>query len=207
MSRNIRKLVKEGYEKGDYAVRFRVSSQLNAMEKRFMDRMTALIPAAAKILDLGCGTGIPFAKYLSGEGFRITGIDFASNHIASAKKNVPKATFIESDFSKLDFGVERFDAIIAMYSVFHIPRGEQNTLFRKMHNLLQRGGVVLMTLGTSSTEEKSENWSGASMAWSSFDTTAYEAMITQAGFEIIESEYEGQPGEEEYHWWVLAKRK
>jgi 2-polyprenyl-3-methyl-5-hydroxy-6-metoxy-1,4-benzoquinol methylase len=207
MSRNIRKLVKEGYEKGDYAVRFRSSSQLNALEKRFIDRMTALIPAAAKILDLGCGTGIPFAKYLAGKGFRITGIDFASKHIAAARMNVSEATFIENDFSKLDFGSERFHAIIAMYSIFHIPRGEQNTLFSKMHNLLQRGGVVLMTLGTSSTEEQSENWAGASMAWSSFDTAAYEAMIAMAGFEIIESEYEGQPGEEEYHWWVLAKRK
>lgn len=207
MTNDIRKVVKEGYEKGDYAGHFRTSSQPNEVEKKFLDRLAALLPKAAKILDLGCGIGIPFDKYLANKGFKITGIDFASNHIAAAKKNVPSAIFIEGDFSKTDFGGERFHAIITMYSVFHIPREEQQSLFNKMRNLLEGGGVILMTLGTSNTDGLEENWAGAPMAWSNFDPATYKAMIAQAGFEITESEYEGQPGDDEYHWWVLAKKK
>lgn len=207
MTQDIRKIVKEGYEKGDYAGHFRTSSQPNAIEKKFLDRLAAFVPKAAKILDLGCGIGIPFDKYLADKGFKITGIDVANKHIEQARKNVPNANFIEGDFSKTNFGGERFHAIIALYSVFHIPREEQQNLFNKMHNLLESGGVILMTLGTSGGESIEKDWTGAPMAWSNYDPATYKAMIAQAGFEITESEYEGQPGDDEYHWWVLAKKK
>lgn len=207
MIKDIRKIVKEGYEKGDYAGHFRTRPQPNAMEKKFLNRLVALIPKAAKILDLGCGIGIPFDKYFADKGFQVIGIDVAHKHVEQAKKNVPSAAFIEGDFSKTDFGGERFHAIIAMYSVFHIPREEQQSLFNKMHDLLEGGGVILMTLGTSNTDGLEENWTGAPMAWSNYDPATYKVMIAKAGFEIAESKYEGQPGDDEYHWWVLAKKK
>ena len=207
MTSDIRKIVKEGYEQGDYAGYFRKSSIPNEMEKRYLDRLANSLPKGAKILDLGCGTGIPFDKYLVDLGFEITGVDFASNHISAARKNVPSAMYIESDFSKLDFGTQKFDAIIAFYSIFHIPRGEQQELFNKMSSLLVDGGLILVTLATSDSEDVEENWTGARMAWSQYDPNKYKAMLVQAVFEITESEYEGQPGDEEYHWWVLAKKK
>ncbi|MFC1655505.1 class I SAM-dependent methyltransferase [Patescibacteria group bacterium] len=207
MTNDIRKIVKEGYEQGDYAGHFRVSSDPNEMEKKYLNRLAVLLPKAAKVLDLGCGIGIPFDKYLVEKGFEVTGIDFASNHIVEAKKNVPDATFIEGDFSKTDFGGKRFHAIIAFYSIFHIPREEHQALFDKMHNLLENNGVILVTLGTSSEVSIEKDFVGAPMAWSNYEPEKYKAMIAQAGFEITESEYEGQPGDNEYHWWVLAKKK
>jgi len=207
MTNDIRKLVKEGYEQGDYTGHYRSSSDPNEMEKKYLDRLASLLPKAAKILDLGCGIGLPFDKYLAEKGFQVTGIDFASNHIAAAQKNVPDATFIEGDFSKTDFGGKRFHAIIAFYSIFHIPREEQQGLINKMNNLLEDGGFILVTLGTSDGDGIEEDWAGSTMAWSNYEPAKYKAMIAQAGFEITESEYEGQPGDDEYHWWVLAKKK
>jgi ubiquinone/menaquinone biosynthesis C-methylase UbiE len=204
---DIRKIVKEGYEKGDYVGHFRTSNQPNEMEKKLLDRLANSLSKDAKILDLGCGTGIPFDKYLVELGFKLTGVDFASNHIISARKNVPNATFIKSDFSKLDFGIQKFDAIIAFYSIFHIPREEQQELFKKMNSLLVDGGLILVTLATSDSEDINENWTGAPMAWSQYSPTKYKVMLTQAGFIIAHDEYEGQPSDAEYHWWVLARKK
>ncbi|GAI68411.1 unnamed protein product [marine sediment metagenome] len=204
---DIRKIVKKGYEQGDYTGHFRISSDPNQMEKQYLDRLATLLPKTAKILDLGCGIGIPFDKYLVEKGFKITGVDIASKHIKAAKRNVPEATFIEGDFSATNFGDKRFHAIIAFYSIFHIPREEQQDLFNKMNSLLNDGGFILITLGTSGGEGIEENWAGSTMAWSNYEPTKYKTMITQAGFEITESEYEGQPGDDEYHWWVLAKKK
>jgi len=45
------------------------------------------------------------------------------------------------------------------------------------------------------------------MAWSNYEPSRYRTMIAQANFEIIESEYESQPGDKEYHWWVIVKKK
>jgi len=208
MTTDIRSLVKEGYETGDYAGHFRTNSQPNAMEKKYLDRLGSLLPQAAKILDLGCGIGIPFDKYLVENGFQVTGIDFAANHLQAAKKNVPTATFIEGDFSKIDFGGDHFQAIIAFYSIFHLPREEQPDLFRKMAGLLTDGGLILVTLGTSPGDGVEENWAGSKiMAWSNYDPATYKTILARAGFEIMASEYEGHPGDQEYHWWVLAKKK
>ena len=207
MIKGIRKIVKEGYEKGDYVSHFRTNSQPNKMEKKFLDRIANLIPRAAEILDFGCGIGIPFDKYLADKGFKITGIDIARKHLEQAKKNVSDAKFIKGDFSKTDFGGKRFHAIIALYSIFHIPREEQQDLFQKMYELLENNGVILMTLGTSESDNVEKDWCGAPMAWSNYEPSKYRTMITQANFKIIESKYEGQPGDKEYHWWVIAKKK
>ena len=207
MTKDIRKIVKEGYEKGDYASHFRTNWRPNKIEKKFLDRLAGLVPKAAKILDFGCGIGIPFDKYLAGKGFKIAGIDITCKHLKQAKKNVPDAKFIEGDFSKMHFDNKRFHAIIALYSVFHIPRKEQQDLFKKIHDLLEDDGVVLMTLGVGGSDSVEEDWCGAPMAWSNYEPSRYRTMITQANLEIIDSEYEGQPGDDEYHWWVLAKKE
>lgn len=205
--KDIRKIVKEGYEKGGYAGHFRTSSKPNKMEKKFLDRLAGFVPEGAKILDLGCGIGIPFDKYLVDKGLKVTGIDVVHKHIEQAKKNIPNATFIEGDFSKMDFGGEHFYAIIAFYSIFHIPREEQQDLFKKMYDLLKDEGVVLMTLATGESDSVEKDWCGAPMAWSSYGPPRYKAMIAQANFKIVESEYEGQPGDKEHHWWVIIKKK
>ena len=67
---------------------------------------------------------------------------------------------------------------------------------------------MLVTLGTSdSGYGEDENWFGSSkMAWSSFSPETYEHMIQGTGFTMVESGYEANPGDDEYHFWVLASK-
>jgi len=44
-------------------------------EKVWLDRMLALLPDQANVLDLGCGSGKPLATYLIEQGCAITGVD------------------------------------------------------------------------------------------------------------------------------------
>lgn len=206
MTKDIRRIVKEGYEKGDYEGYFRTCLQPNDIEKKFLELLVGLIPNSGKILDFGCGIGIPCDKYLADKGFSIIGVDIAEKHIKAARMNVPNATFIQGDFSTMNFNNEKFDAIIATYSVFHIPRHEQPALFQKMNDLLEPGGFALMSLGTEEDEGYEENWCGAPMAWSNYDPPKYKTIIEKAGFVIVESDYEGQHGDPEYHWWVIIKK-
>lgn len=204
---DIRKIVKEGYEKGDYAYFFRTNRIVDAREKKLLDKLAKALPKAGKILDLGCGTGIPFDKYLVDLGFKMTGVDFASKHIVEARKNVLNATFIESDFSKMNLGDQKFDAVIAFYSIFHIPREEQQALFDKINSLLVDDGLILMTLPAMESEDIDENWVGAKMAWSQYGPDKYKKMLAKSGIKILHDEFEGTPEDKEYHWWVLAKKE
>ena len=45
------------------------------IEKPWLDRFRALLPPAAPILDIGCGSAEPMAGYLIGLGHPVTGVD------------------------------------------------------------------------------------------------------------------------------------
>jgi SAM-dependent methyltransferase len=207
MHKDIRKIVKHGYEQGDYPGVFRRDSPPSEMERQFLDRLLSLCPVVPRILDFGCGTGLPVDKYLADHGADITGVDVSPKHLALARANVPSANYVEGDFSQLALTEESFDAVASFYAIFHIPRSEHGDLFAKIARLLKEGGIFLATLGTSDSEYGEEaNWTDAPMAWSTYDPETYKRLLGEAGFEILESSFEGKPGDDEYHFWVLAKK-
>lgn len=208
MERDMRKIVEQGYDKNDYIEKFRVSTVPNEMELYFLEKLVRQVGANAKVLDLGCGTGLPLDKFLADNNIEVTGIDISQKHIDLSKRNVSGAKFIKGDFSKFDFGDEKFDGIISFYAIFHIPREEHKGLFIKMNRLLEKDGIILITLGASESEYGEErDWCGAPMAWSSHEPQIYKQMLSEAGFNILEEKFEGQFGDVEFHYWVLAQKK
>lgn len=207
MKNEMRKIVETGYDHGDYVAAFRREQTPNAVEKHFLDRLFQLSAQSPRILDLGSGTGIPIDKYLVEKGAEVTGIDISQKHVIQARKNVPQARFILGDFSRIDLAEASFDAVVSIYAIFHIPREEQGALFRKAHGLLKAPGVFLATLGTSDSDyAEQEDWAGAPMAWSTYEPDAYAGLITESGFSIVETRLEGKPGDDEYHFWMLAQK-
>jgi cyclopropane fatty-acyl-phospholipid synthase-like methyltransferase len=208
MTIDMRKLVEEGYEKGNYVSEFRTDLEPDVKVLPFLKDFIELLPEKAKILDLGCGTGIPFDRYLVEKGFEVTGVDFSQKHIELAKRNVPEARFIKGDFSDIDFGEESFHAIVSFYAIFHIPRDEHKALFVRMSKHLKKEGIILVTLGTSGSEYgEDKDWLGAPMAWSSYHPDKAKEIISKSGFRILKTFFEGDPGDDEYHFWVLAMKE
>ncbi|MEI6731415.1 MAG: class I SAM-dependent methyltransferase [archaeon] len=206
MKKSMRKLVEEGYDKGDYSGAFRATEKMGKLEKIYLSRLIKLVKKGSSILDFGCGTGIPFDKYLTKKGFKVTGVDISKKHLSLARKNVPKARFIKSDFSKVKFK-EKFEAIISFYAIFHIPRAEHRSLFRKMYRLLEKDGIILVNLGASGEKYSEEkDWVGAKMAWSQYKPKVYKKILVDLGFKIIKADFEGKPGDAEYHFWILASK-
>ena len=66
-------------------VESRASSSL--FEKPWLDRFRALLPPAAPILDVGCGSAEPMAGYLIGLGHPVVGVRFIPGH----DRRLPKA--------------------------------------------------------------------------------------------------------------------
>jgi methylase of polypeptide subunit release factors len=50
---------------------------------------TELIPENGKILDLGCGTGVPYAFFLGKKDFDVLGVDLSPEMVKVASRNVP----------------------------------------------------------------------------------------------------------------------
>jgi len=203
----MRRIVKQGYEQGDYSAAFQRYGPPSEMERHYLDRLLVLGPRAPKILDLGCGTGLPVDKYLADRGAQLMGIDISPKHVALAKGNLPAASYREGDILHAVLPEGAFDGIVSVYAIFHIPRSEHETLFTRINRLLRPNGLFLATLGTSDSAYGEEaNWAGARMAWSSYDAETYRRLLAAAGFNVIESAFEGQAGEVEHHFWVLARK-
>ena len=210
MNKNMRELVKEGYEKSHYdASTFRKDGKLAKIEHHFLSKLVRLLPEGEKVLDLGCGPAAPIDAYLVNKGFDVTGVDFCQRLLALARKDVPQGEFVEGDFCKVEFDEESFDAAISLYAIFHIPRKEHEDLFLRMRRFLKPHGLILVTLGTSGNEYGEEkDWCGApTMVWSTYVPDRYREIITNVGFTILESGFEGEPTDDEYHFWLLAQKR
>lgn len=161
----------------------------------------------SKVLDLGCGAGIPLTRTLA-ETFDVTGVDISARQIDLARRNVPNCRFIKADIVTVDFPSAIFDAAVGSYSFIHVPRAEHRALFRKIARWLKPGGLLLANFGIGNCEiDYEEDWLGVPMFWSSFDAQGERAALASAGFELsldrIETEIEdGRP----HRWLVVLAR-
>ena len=55
-------------------------------DKGWHDRFVACLAPAAKVLDLGCGSGMPVAFHLVQQGLRVTGVDTSPTLITLCRK-------------------------------------------------------------------------------------------------------------------------
>ncbi len=207
---NMRKIVKKGYEEGDYYKFYRLKDSIDEYptEKRNIDKLIDMLPDGGNILDLGCGSGVPFDLYLVQRGFRVTGVDFVQKHIDTARREVPEAIFILGDISTPDVGDQAFDAILSLYTIFHIPREDHRDLILSMNRMLNEVGMILITMGTTREDETQVgDFIGSEMAWSSYSLEENLELVEDCGFEIVHWEEEGELGFPEHHLWILAKKR
>ena len=176
-----RELVRTAYNRcaRDYAGQRRTTPEPE------LNLITEHLAPGSKVLDVGCGAGIPVARHLAGM-FSLTGIDISSNMIALAKKNVPTAKFIIADVMETEFPAGSFDAIVSFYAIFHIPRQAHQDLFRRFAQWLRPGGLLLFTVaryndGPGYTED---DFFGGTMYWSNFGPSTYKKFLTETGFQI-----------------------
>jgi SAM-dependent methyltransferase len=100
------------------------------------------------LLDLGCGAGEPFGRYFIDRGWKVTGVDFSKQMLKLATKYVPEMHAIQADMCEVDFEPGKFDAITAIYSLFHVSRNDHAALFEQIYRWLCPGGKALFTYAT-----------------------------------------------------------
>jgi ubiquinone/menaquinone biosynthesis C-methylase UbiE len=193
------KIVEEGYNK---------IAQLYHEDRDNFDslielkKLTELLTPGVKVLDVGCGAGVPITKYLVNEGFSVIGVDISESMLSLAQKHVPEAEFLKMDMSEMDFPADSFDAIVSFYAIIHLPKEKHESLFKKFHRILRSQGLILITLGSSEWEEVGEYY-GVKMFWSHYNPGKSIELVKKAGFEIMQEEVVERGGERVF--WILAR--
>ena len=98
------------------------------------------------VLDIGFGTGTLTQK-LYEHGCTVYGQDFSRRMIELAKAQMPKAELYQGDFTKglVDaLKQNRYDAIIATYSLHHLTDAQKVVLLSALRGCLNENGKILI---------------------------------------------------------------
>ena len=179
--------------------------------RQWLEELTSRLPAGARVLELGCGSGIPDTRLLA-ERFEVTGIDISAEQTRRARTNVPTADFVQADITDLTLEAGSCEAVVAVYSFNHIPRELLASVFAHVRSWLTPGGLFLASLGAGDTVGWTGRWLGTSMYFSSFEPETNRRLLIEAGFELVLDElatmHEPEPdglADASFHW-ILGRR-
>lgn len=112
-----------------------LSVEFSATQNRFLSRL----PAAAHILDFGCGSGRDTKAFLN-QGYHVDAIDGSEKlcKLASQHTGIRVRHMLFQELS----AVEEYDGIWACSSILHLPREELAEVMRKMAVALKPRGII-----------------------------------------------------------------
>ena len=198
-----RRIVSAGY---DYAGRAYAAARPSDPEApELLGRLLADLPERARVLDAGCGAGVPVARALAAR-HEVLGVDISPVQVALAGENVPEATFQTGDISALDLADASVEAVVSYYAVIHVPREDHERTLADFHRVLVPGGLLLVCMGNGDNPGAVEDgFFGTTMYWSHFDGPANLAMVRRSGFEVLGHEEVPDPMGDGSHLFVLAR--
>ena len=179
-------VVRDGYDAVSYRYRGDKEDETCRVYIQWLSELESRIPDGSSVLDLGCGCGVPVSQRLAMR-HRVTGVDISLVQIERARGNVPSAKFLCADMTRAEFEAESFDAIVALYSLIHVPIEEQYALLEKVKSWLRSGGYLMATFGARAWTGEEENWlgGGATMYWSQADEATYLQWLARLGLEVV----------------------
>src|SRR4051794_33047694 len=78
-----------------------------------LDVLIDRLPDGARVLDLGCGAGVPIARTLANR-FDVVGADISRQQTLRAHDAVPTASIVTADMSTWPFRARVFDAVVSL---------------------------------------------------------------------------------------------
>ena len=118
-----------------------------------IDWLLARLPAAARVLDIGSGTGRPTADLITGQGHRVTGYDVSAAMVELATAQVPAAHFAVADIRELHFAPGSWEAVTAFFPPLELDRDELDAALARIADWLAPGGYTVLATGDAGEAE------------------------------------------------------
>jgi predicted TPR repeat methyltransferase len=157
--------------------------------------LASSLPDGSRILELGCGTGLPTARQLVDAGHRVTGVDLSRRMVELARANVPEAGFHRMDMAdlraggtgeELAGGTGRYDGVVAFFSLLMLPRREIPYALAMVHRLLAPGGLLGLSMVEADVDDFTIPFLERSIRVSGYLRDELRLVVKDAGFEVLE---------------------
>jgi SAM-dependent methyltransferase len=154
--------------------------------------LAASLGPGARVLDLGCGTGLPTARQLADAGLRVTGVDLSAGMLALARRNVPQATFLQADIADLIEGgplaAASFDGVAAFFSLLMLPRPEIPYALGAIRELLEPAGLMALSMVEADVDDVAIPFLGNTIRVSGYLRDELHHVVADAGFDVIKED-------------------
>lgn len=159
-------------------------------------RLAAELPAGSRILDVGCGTGLPTTRQLAEAGHTVLGVDLSAGMLELARANVPSPM---AEFRRVDLAdlrpsgegpgtVGQFDGIACFFALLMLPRKEIPSALRLLRSLLRPGGLLGMSMVEADLDDAAIPFLGHTIRVSGYLRDELRQVVRDAGFDIAHEE-------------------
>lgn len=152
-------------------------------EAPWLDRFLALLPAGASVLDIGCGSAEPIARYLIEKGYPVSGVDSSPSLVRLCRARFPEQDWQVADMRSLSLG-RSFDGLLAWDSFFHLTPQDQRAMFAVFRAHAAAGAALMFTSGPSHGEAIG-TFAGEPLYHGSLAPSEYRALLAQQGFDVV----------------------
>ncbi len=133
-----------------YTDRYREDLRLGGRPQARLERirtgelLDALLPAGARVLDVGGGPG-EYARALTAAGHRVRLLDLTPAHVAQARAGEPPLDAAVADARALPEPDAGYDATLLLGPLYHLPRAaDRITALREAVRVTRPGGRVVV---------------------------------------------------------------
>jgi SAM-dependent methyltransferase len=141
------------------------------------------LPVGGAILDIGCGSAEPIARYIIEAGYVLTGADSSPRMVGLCKARFPSHSWLVADMRNLSLD-KRFDGLLAWDSFFHLTPDDQRKMFPVFLAHAAPRAALLFTSGPGHGEAIG-TYRGEPLYHGSLDAAEYRMLIDRHGFEVV----------------------
>lgn len=153
------------------------------IEKSWLERFRALLPPAAPVLDIGCGSAQPMAAHLIGLGHPVVGVDSSPAMTDVCRRHFPAQEWIVADMRTLALP-RTFSGILAWDSFFHLCPDDQRNMFPAFRAHAAPNAALMFTSGPAHGEAIG-NFAGEPLYHASLDAAEYRSLLDRNGFRVV----------------------
>lgn len=152
---------------------------------RWIRKLTPDLEAGGRVLDVGCGAGVPALPTLA-ETYEVHGVDIAVSQLRLAGENEPSASLTAGSSLRLPYRDGVFDGLLSLYLFFHVPFDRKEHVLREFRRVLGPEGSLVISMGAKRWTGAVDDWlgSGQRVEWYLDDEASNLRLLRRTGFEV-----------------------
>ncbi|MEQ3553915.1 class I SAM-dependent methyltransferase [Pseudonocardia nematodicida] len=139
-----------------------------------------------RAVDVGSGHGV-VTSFLAAQGLAVSGIDLSAGMVEYASRTYPDLDFAVGEMGRLPVPDAGVAAVVAWYSLIHVPAAERPAVVAEFRRVLRPGGYLLLAFQVGTDTRHLDEAFGRDIAldFHRLDPDDVASLLEVCGFEVF----------------------